>query len=201
MVHPITFIKSLFNCVIPKISRLFDCRHIQLILQVLYIVCFQPLKHYYTKAVDNAVKMGDVQFKRVKFGLMFSQFGSNPLKSRRYFHLFAKQASFHIIVRLFLIDFRLRLRTLHLIQHNLLLPYLIVQFRRCASLYRLLSAILHISIPKQLFNKKTGQYTQVVIFQKYNNYLYQTCYHIVSKFSSEEQHPETPSSHKSMYLF
>lgn len=77
------------------------------------------------------------------FWLMFSQFGSNPLKSRRYFHLFAKQASFHLIVRLFLIDFRLRLQTLHLIQHNLLLPYLIVQFRRCASLYRLLSAILH----------------------------------------------------------
>ena len=43
------------------------------------------------------------------FWLIFSQFGSKPLKSQQYFHLFAKQASFHLTLKLCLIDFHLQL--------------------------------------------------------------------------------------------
>ena len=58
------------------------------------------------------------------FWLIFSQFKSQPLKSQQYFPLSAKQASFHLILRLFLINFLLRHHILHLIQHNLLLLHL-----------------------------------------------------------------------------
>ncbi len=65
MTNPVMFMKSLFDCVIPKTSCLFDCRHIQLIFYSL--CCFQPLKHYYAEAVDNAVQTGDMEFIRVEF--------------------------------------------------------------------------------------------------------------------------------------
>lgn len=90
MAHPIRFIKSLFNCVIPKISRLFDCHHIQLILQLLYVVCFQPLKHYYKEAVDNAVRVGDVEFKRVKFLAYVQSIRKQPFKKSTVFSSFRK---------------------------------------------------------------------------------------------------------------
>ena len=58
------------------------------------------------------------------FWLIFSQFKSQPLKNQQYFPLSAKQASFYLILRLFLINFLLRRHILDLIQHNLLLLHL-----------------------------------------------------------------------------
>ena len=37
------------------------------LLKPLDVVCFQPLKHYHTEAVDNAVRTGDMEFTRVEF--------------------------------------------------------------------------------------------------------------------------------------
>ena len=122
--------------------------HITHLLQPLDVVCFQPLKHYHAQAVDNVVQTGDAEFTHVKIlWLIFSRFGGKLLKSQRYFYLFAKQVSFHLILKLFLIDFRLRPQTLHLIWHNLLLPHLIVQLRKCNPLHQLPSAILHTKHP------------------------------------------------------
>ena len=42
--------------------------------QPLDVGVFQPMKHYHAEAVDNAIRLGDVDFNRLDFLAAFNQF-------------------------------------------------------------------------------------------------------------------------------
>jgi hypothetical protein len=48
--------------------------HTTHLLQPLDVVCFQPLKHYHSEAIDAAVRMGDTEFSKVEFLAAFQTF-------------------------------------------------------------------------------------------------------------------------------
>jgi DDE superfamily endonuclease len=48
--------------------------HATHLLQPLDVVCFQPLKHYHSEAVDTAVHLGDTEFSKTEFLAVFQSF-------------------------------------------------------------------------------------------------------------------------------
>ena len=49
--------------------------------QPLDVGVFQPMKHYHAEAVDNAIRLGDVDFNRLDFLAAFNQFRTKAFKS------------------------------------------------------------------------------------------------------------------------
>ena len=49
--------------------------------QPLDVGVFQPMKHYHAEAVDNAIRLGDVDFNRLDFLAAFNQFCTKAFKS------------------------------------------------------------------------------------------------------------------------
>lgn len=55
--------------------------HITYLLQPLDVYVFQPLKHYYSEAVNQAISMGDEFFTKVEFLVVFNQFRRQAFKT------------------------------------------------------------------------------------------------------------------------
>ena len=50
------------------------------LLQPLDVYVFQPLKHYYSKVVNQAISMGDESFTKIEFLSVFNQFRRQAFK-------------------------------------------------------------------------------------------------------------------------
>ncbi len=83
--------------------------HTTHLLQPLDVVCFQPLKHYYAEAVDNAVQTRDVEFTRVEFLAHIQSIRKQAFKKLTILSSFRKGASFPSILKWFLTNFYLQL--------------------------------------------------------------------------------------------
>jgi len=64
--------------------------HATHLLQPLDVVCFQPLKHYHSEAVDNAVRMGDTDFSKIEFLAVFQSFHQEAFKQSTILSAFRK---------------------------------------------------------------------------------------------------------------
>ena len=54
--------------------------HTTHLLQPLDVVCFQPMKHYHSKAIHNAVRLGDLEFNKVEFLASLTQVRTSTFK-------------------------------------------------------------------------------------------------------------------------
>jgi hypothetical protein len=54
--------------------------HTTHLLQPLDVVCFQPLKHYHSETIDQAVRSGDTQFIRAEFLAAFDRIRAQTFK-------------------------------------------------------------------------------------------------------------------------
>ena len=59
------------RCVNKKIIPFLLPPHTTHLLQPYDVVCFQPLRHYHTQAVDNAGRTGDLDFNKLEFLITF----------------------------------------------------------------------------------------------------------------------------------
>jgi DDE superfamily endonuclease len=59
-------------------------------LQPLDVVCFQPLKHYHTEAIDTAVRTGDTTFSKFEFLAAFETFRKQAFKQDTILSAFNK---------------------------------------------------------------------------------------------------------------
>jgi DDE superfamily endonuclease/Tc5 transposase DNA-binding domain len=59
-------------------------------LQPLDVVCFQPLKHYHSEAIDNAVRSGDTTFSKTEFLAAFESIRKQTFKQSTILSAFRK---------------------------------------------------------------------------------------------------------------
>lgn len=64
--------------------------HTIYLLQLLDIICFQPLKYYYAKAIDAAVQLGNTKFSKVEFLACITTIQKQIFKKNFNFLLFHK---------------------------------------------------------------------------------------------------------------
>ena len=64
--------------------------HTTHLLQPLDVVCFQPLKHYHSEAIDSAVRTGDTEFSKTEFLVAFQAFHQQAFKQSTILSAFRK---------------------------------------------------------------------------------------------------------------
>lgn len=64
--------------------------HTTHLLQPLDVLCFQPLKHYHSEAIDDAVRDGDYEFSKLEFLARITSIRSQAFKKNTIRESFGK---------------------------------------------------------------------------------------------------------------